>query len=90
MLKLEQGRPADTAQYVVNSFGSTVVSAFTITNRIEQLINQPYNSLCAALTTYAGQNMGAGKTDRVRLKDVIIMAAMVFIASLKMRLKPKK
>ena len=54
-------------QYVVNSFGSTVVSAFTITNRIEQLINQPYNSLCAALTTYAGQNMGAGKTDRVKL-----------------------
>ena len=54
-------------QYVVNSFGSTVVSAFTITNRIEQLINQPYNSLCAALTTYTGQNMGAGKTDRVKL-----------------------
>ena len=54
-------------QYVVNSFGSTVVSAFTITNRIEQLINQPYNSLCTALTTYAGQNMGAGNTDRVKL-----------------------
>ena len=54
-------------QYVVNSFGSTVVSAFTITNRVEQLINQPYNSLCTALTTYAGQNMGAGNTDRVKL-----------------------
>lgn len=54
-------------QAVVNSFGSTVVSAFTITNRIEQLIQQPYNSLGTALTTYAGQNIGAGNTDRVKL-----------------------
>ena len=54
-------------QSVVNRFGSTVVSAFTITNRIEQLINQPYNSLGTALTTYAGQNIGAGDTKRVKL-----------------------
>lgn len=64
-------------QAVVNSFGSTVVSAFTITNRIEQLINQPYNSLGTALTTYAGQNIGAGDTARVKLgfkKSIYIVA----------------
>ena len=64
-------------QSVVNRFGATVVSAFTITNRIEQLINQPYNSLGTALTTYAGQNIGAGDTARVKLgfkKSIYIVA----------------
>ncbi len=64
-------------QSVVNKFGSTVVSAFTITNRIEQLINQPYNSLGTALTTYAGQNIGAKDTGRVKLgfkKSIYIVA----------------
>lgn len=65
-------------QSIVNSFGSTVVSAYTITNRIEQLINQPYNSIGTALTTYAGQNIGAGDTERVKLgfkKSIGIIAA---------------
>ncbi len=52
--------------FVVNSFGDTVMAAFTITNRIEQIVQQPYSSLGAAITTYAGQNMGAARTDRVK------------------------
>lgn len=53
-------------QSVVNSFGSVVVAAFTATSRIEQLIQQPYNSLGMAVSTFAGQNIGAGKEERVR------------------------
>lgn len=53
-------------QGVVNSFGDTVMAAFTITSRVEQIIQQPFSSLGAAMTTYAGQNMGAGKQERVR------------------------
>jgi len=53
-------------QGVVNSFGDTVMAAYTITNRIEQIVQQPYGSLGAALTTYSGQNIGAGKTERVK------------------------
>ncbi len=53
-------------QGVVNGFGENVVAAFTITNRVEQIIQQPFNSLGAALMTFSGQNMGAGKPDRVR------------------------
>ena len=53
-------------QGVVNSFGSIVVAAFTATSRIEQLVQQPYNSLGTALSTYTGQNIGAGQIDRVR------------------------
>lgn len=53
-------------QSVVNSFGAVVVAAFTATSRIEQLIQQPYNSLGMAVSTFAGQNIGAGKEERVR------------------------
>ncbi|HEX3076780.1 MAG TPA: MATE family efflux transporter, partial [Lachnospiraceae bacterium] len=50
-------------QTVVNSFGETAVAAYTATSRVEQLIHQPFNSLGAAMSTFAGQNMGAGKLD---------------------------
>lgn len=61
-------------QYFVNSFGTTAVAAFTATSRIEQLVQQPFGSLGVALSTYAGQNYGAQKTDRVRrgLRDSMI------------------
>ncbi len=53
-------------QSVVNTFGSVVVAAFTATSRVEQLVQQPYNSVGMALSTFTGQNMGAGKLDRVK------------------------
>lgn len=56
-------------QSVVNGFGETAVAAFTATSRVEQLIQQPFNSLGAAMSTFAGQNMGANKLDRVK-KDI--------------------
>ncbi len=52
-------------QRVVNSFGTTAVAAFTATNRIEQLIHQPYMTLAASLATFCGQNYGAKRNDRV-------------------------
>lgn len=53
-------------QKVVNSFGENVVAANTALGRIEQLVQQPFGSLGAALTTYTGQNIGAGKIERVK------------------------
>lgn len=53
-------------QRVVNGFGEGVVAANTALGRIEQLVQQPYSSLGAALTAYTGQNIGAGKIDRVK------------------------
>ena len=52
-------------QAVVNGFGPDVASAYTITGRIEQLVQQPYGSLGMALTSYSGQNIGAKKQERV-------------------------
>ncbi len=46
-------------QFVVNGFGTTAITAFTATNRIEQFIHQPYMTLAASLATFSGQNYGA-------------------------------
>ena len=63
-------------QGVVNGFGESVIAAYTITSRIEQLVGQPYSSLATAVTTYTGQNIGAGKIDRVRkgYRSSVLMA----------------
>ena len=64
-------------QTFINTFGTVAVAANTAVSRIEQLVHQPYGSLCTALATYAGQNYGAGKLDRVKggLKYSMTMSA---------------
>ena len=69
MLALQMGMIAVSCialQRYVNGFGSVVVAAFTASGRIEQIIQQPYNSLGMAISTHAGQNLGAGKDYRIR------------------------
>lgn len=63
-------------QIFINGFETVAVAAFTATSRIEQLVHQPYGSLSGALSTYAGQNYGAGRMDRVKtgLKRGIFMS----------------
>ena len=51
-------------QRITNSFGSSVMTAYTVSMRIEQFIQQPFSSLGAAEATFTGQNIGAGKSDR--------------------------
>lgn len=53
-------------QGVVNSYGEKIMAAYTIAGRIEQLIQQPFNSIGMAVGTYTGQNMGANNTERVK------------------------
>lgn len=52
-------------QSVVNHFGPMVLAAFTATSRVEELVHQPLNSLGTAFATFAGQNVGAKRYDRV-------------------------
>lgn len=68
-------------QGVVNTFGETIMASYTIIGRIEQIVQQPFSSLGTALTTYSGQNMGAGKTERVK-KGFRQATLMVLIFSL--------
>ena len=52
-------------QRTANSFDNTnVMAAYTASMRVEQLVQQPFASLNVAVSTFAGQNIGAGKTER--------------------------
>ncbi len=76
-------------QSVVNSFGPVAMAAYTATNRLEQLVQQPFGSMSMALSTYAGQNKGAGKTGRVRAgfrDSLLAMAAVALGMTLIMQL----
>ena len=76
-------------QTFVNGFGPVAMAAYTATNRLEQLVQQPFGSMSMALSTYSGQNMGAGKTDRIRtgFRDCMLaMAALAAIMTLTMQL----
>ena len=67
-------------QSVVNSFGATAMAAYTATNRLEQLVQQPFGSMSMALSTYAGQNMGAGQHQRIRVGFRDSLLAMIAVA----------
>lgn len=53
-------------QRVTNGFGPDTATAYTMTVRLEQLIQQPYASLSAAISSFTGQNIGARKISRVQ------------------------
>lgn len=52
-------------QRIVNGFGESVIGAFTATTQIELLVQQIFSALGSAIVTYTGQNIGAGKHDRI-------------------------
>ena len=49
-----------------NSLGSVYVSGFTAGMKIKQLAMCPFDALANAVATFAGQNYGAGRIDRVK------------------------
>ena len=76
-------------QSVVNSFGATAMAAYTATNRLEQLVQQPFGSMGMALSTYAGQNKGAGKIRRIQLglkEGLLATTAIACVMTLMMQL----
>lgn len=54
-------------QGVVNGLGSAVVAAYTVGMKVCGLAEQPGNIIGLSLGTYVGQNLGAGRLDRIRL-----------------------
>ena len=54
-----------TVQSLTNSFGEMLIAANVIIMRVDGFAMLPNFSFGTAMTTYAGQNIGAKKTDRV-------------------------
>lgn len=53
-------------QSYVNRFGSSYMAGWAAYEKIDSFAMQPMNSLSLAITTFVGQNFGAGKVERVR------------------------
>ena len=51
---------------IVNEFGPLTMAAYTAAARIDSIASLPAMSLGQAITTFTGQNIGAGKAERVR------------------------
>ena len=69
-------------QRVTNGFGSTVMAAYTITMRIEQLVHQPFASISSAVSTFTGQNIGAQQRGRAvkGLRTTILISTGISFA----------
>lgn len=63
-------------QFVVNRFGVIFIAGFTATNKLYGVLEVAATSYGYSMVTYTGQNLGAGKTDRIRRG----MRAAIFIS----------
>ncbi len=51
---------------IVNQFGTNVIAAYSVAGRIDSIAIQPGMIFSQALAAFVGQNIGAGKQNRVR------------------------
>ena len=51
---------------IVNSFGSNILTAYGAAGKIDTIITQAILTLSGALAAFCGQNIGAGRLDRVK------------------------
>jgi putative MATE family efflux protein len=67
---------------IVNTFGTNVIAGYSAALRIDSLAILPAMNFSAALATFVGQNIGAGRSDRVRrgLIATLLMSSGVSIS----------
>ncbi|MDH6670781.1 putative MATE family efflux protein [Paenibacillus sp. LBL] len=54
-------------QITLNGLGATAVAAYTAAQKIDMLATQPMSSFGITMATFAAQNYGANRIDRIRL-----------------------
>ncbi|SDC43218.1 MATE family efflux transporter [Williamwhitmania taraxaci] len=66
---------------IVNTFGTNVIAAYSAAGRIDSLAALPAMNFSAALSGFVGQNMGAGKLDRIKkgLTSTLLMSSVVCV-----------
>jgi putative MATE family efflux protein len=72
---------------IVNGFGTVVIAAYTAASRIDSMAILPAMNISIAISTFTGQNLGAGKLERVKrgmlagwLMALIISLAITLIS----------
>ncbi|HHZ18906.1 MAG TPA: MATE family efflux transporter [Firmicutes bacterium] len=68
---------------IVNGFGADAVAAFTAAGRLDTFAMMPAMNISMALSSFVGQNLGAGKPERVKKGYVaaILMATGISFAT---------
>ena len=63
-------------QSVVNGFGVIFIAGFTATNKLYGVLEVAATSYGYAMITYVGQNLGAGKVDRIKkgMRSAVLIA----------------
>lgn len=69
-------------QSSINSFGTATIAAWTVFGKIDGIFWMIQNSLGISVTTFVGQNYGAGKYDRVKKSLWVCLAMSVFFTLL--------
>ena len=69
-------------QFVVNGFGVLFIAGFTATNKLYGILEIAATSYGYSMITYVGQNLGAGKSRRIRqgLRAALAIATVTSIA----------
>lgn len=68
-----------SVQSLVNSFGEMTMAAYTAANKIDSIAIQFVVSIGMALSVFTGQNIGAGRLDRIRecLKKALVIQVVM-------------
>lgn len=68
-------------QFVVNGFGVIFIAGFTATNKLYGVLEVAATSYGYSMVTYTGQNLGAGRTDRIRkgVRAAILIALVTSV-----------
>lgn len=71
-------------QRAVNSYGEAMTASFSVAQKIETYLTLPANALMTTQSTYTGQNIGAGKIDRVitGAKHTVIISEIISVCIL--------
>lgn len=71
-------------QTAVNGLGSIIVAAVTAAGKISMFLCCPFDALGSTMATYAGQNIGAGKLERISegIKKSMIIGSVYSIVAL--------
>ena len=69
-------------QYFVRNFGNETVAAFSVCNRITNILTVPISALAGVLVTFIGQNEGTGNRQRsIKAYKVSRNAAVILMAA---------
>ncbi|MDR2157387.1 MAG: MATE family efflux transporter [Clostridiales Family XIII bacterium] len=73
-------------QPLINSYGAVFIAGYNAAVKVDGFVFMPVTSLATAITTYVGQNLGAGKQDRlktgIRATTLLVVALCALLCAI--------